>query len=48
MPADLAPEDQDLPLGCGCLDSSHKLQCGLMVHERPAPDTLAAELPLVD
>jgi hypothetical protein len=45
-----APEDIDAerPLGCGWFDSSHELQCGLVVTEHASVDAVASELPLSD
>ena len=38
--------DDDRPLGCGWFDSSHELQCGLVIQEHATGSTLAAQLPL--
>ena len=40
--------EESLPPGCGWFDSSHELQCGLVVTEHRSADSVAAELPLVD
>ena len=51
---DLAPEpaDADAPEPnaprCGWFDSSHELQCGLVVTEHLSADAVAGELPLAD
>ncbi len=39
---------EDRPLGCGWFDSSHELQCGLVVTEHVSADAVASDLPLSD
>ncbi len=34
------------PRGCGWFDSSHELQCGLLITEHDSPDRVANDLPL--
>ncbi len=43
--ATLAPDDE-IPRGCGWFDSSHELQCGLLITEHDSPDRVAQHLPL--
>jgi hypothetical protein len=40
------PPAEAAPAGCGWFDSSHELQCGLMVTEHLTPERVVNEVPL--